>query len=985
MAQASFYLLGSPRIELDGTRIDVDTRKAVALLAYLAVTGDSHRRDALAALLWPEHDQSHALGALRRTLSALKKSLSAKCLVITREALGTQEDCLWFDVAEFQNLLEETNAHNHPPEEICDACIPLLEKAVALYRGDFMAGFSLRDSSRFDDWQFFQTDTLRSQYGGATQKLALAYRTRGEYERAITCARRWLMLDQLREEAHQELMKLYTLSDQRSAALRQYRECVRILDEELSVAPLEQTTDLYQAILENRFPTPQLESEQPKASQAIVISPSIQEDTGESPELPLVGRTWELDILIKTYFDNQNRGQFFVLEGEAGIGKTRMAGEFLQIVQRNGARAVITQCYKGESHLAYGPFIDGMRSCLNPQDSPAFTGTHPEHWMSEAARLIPELRDSYPNLPLVHAPEGPGAQSLFFEGLRQVIQEVCLGGNAGVLLVDDIHWADEATIDLITYLVRRLRGSNIMILVTWRSEEVPPDHRLRVLLSEAERAGDGTVLKLERLKPADLAALVEELSLTVGNLPPGLADRLYEESEGSPFFAVEYLTSQIIDQSERSLEAWFIPHRVRDLLNFRLAAIDETSRQILSTAAAIGRSFDLQILRSASGRSELETISGLETLIEGGIIQERDPGEGVSTITYDFTHDKLREVAYDNVSLARRRLLHKRAADALVRQAGSQPRPRSEAGQIAQHYQIAGQEDEAAFYYKLAGEHDQSLYANAEALVHFQNALALNHPEKSSLHEAIGDLHTLRAEYSVAITSYETAASLSETAQLYRLEYKLGNVYHRMGQWELAVCHFQCAADDLEDVGDPVELARLYADWSRTIQAMQDTKQAAALAQQALRYAQEAGKPRALAQVHNILGIIARSQNDLAVAQSHLEMSLSESQNAADPEAEIAALNNLALVMIDAGERAQAIERIEAALEICRRLGDRHHEAALLNNLADIMYAQGETEEAMKYLKQAVAIFSEVGSKLGSQIGAQSGEQQPEIWKLSTW
>ena len=985
MNKAALFLLGSPGIELDGSPIDVDTRKAVALLAYLAVTGHPQRRDFLAALLWPEHDQSHALGALRRTLSALKKAMRSECLVITREAIGTQADCLWFDVAEFQKLLEEANSHDHPPEESCSACIPLLEAAMALYRGDFMDGFSLRDSSRFDDWQFFQTDTLRGKYGGATQKLAMIYRAQREYEHAITYARQWMMLDQLREEAHQELMRLYALSDQRSAALRQYRECVRILDKELSVAPLEQTTDLYQAILENRYPPSQPESEYQTTSKTIDFPPMIQEVNADSSELPLVGRTWELDILIKAYFDNNDGGQFLVLEGEAGIGKTRMADEFLQIVQHNGARAVFTQCYKGESHLAYGPLIDGLRSCLLQKDLTRYTGAQPEQWVSEAARLLPELKALHPNLPHAPALEGHGAQSRFFEGLRQVIQEVCLEETAGVLFLDDIHWADEATLDLITYLVRRLRGSKIMILVTWRSEEVPLDHRLRVLLSEAIRADNGALLKLERLKPADMAALVDVVSTTVGNLPPGLADRLFEESEGSPFFAVEYLTSQIIDQSERSLEEWTIPRRVRDLLYSRLASVDETGQQILSTAATIGRSFDLQILRSASGRSELETISGLESLIQRSIIQERDPGEGAPTITYDFTHDKLRVVAYDNISLARRRLLHKRVANALIRQTGRQPKPGTGAGKIAQHLQKAGQEEDAAIYYKLAGEHDQSLYANVEALIHFQNALAMNHSEKSSLHESIGDLHTLRGEYSAAISSYETAASLSELDEIHRLEHKLGRVYHHMGQWELAVCHFQCAEEDINEEGNPGNLARLYADWSRTIHAMGDEFQAASLAEQALTYAEATEDQHALAQVHNILGIIARSQKDLHAAQSHLEKSLSESQNASDPEAEIASLNNLALVLIDEGDLTQAIEMIEQALEICRRLGDRHHEAALLNTLADIMYAEGQTEKAMAYLKQAVTIFSEIGDNLESTIGEESREQLPEIWKLSTW
>ena len=977
MPGVSLYLLGSPRIELDGSPVAIDTRKAVALLAYLAATGETHRRDFLAALLWPEHDQSHALGALRRTLSALKKAVGPECLIITRDEIGTHDGCMRFDVGEYQQLLAASQTHNHTTIETCPGCVPLLEKAIAHYRGDFMDGFTLRDSSRFDDWQFFQADALRSQHAGALQKLSSAFSSQGKYDRAITYARRWLALDQLREEAHQELMKIYAMAGQRNAALRQYRECVRILDEELSVAPLEETTELYQTILENRFPIPDAKLELQPLSPTIPSLSITRDDTSTASELPLVGRTWELDTLLKAYFESPNRGHFFVLEGEAGIGKTRLAGEFLELVRRNNAQVIAAQCYKGESQLAYGPIIDGLRSCLNRKDPSSGAPALPGHWAREAARLVPEMDNTFPNLPAAPSLEGPGAQSHFFEGLRQMVLEVCLEGMSGVLFLDDLHWADEATLDFLTYVVRRLAGSPVFILVTWHTADVPPGHRLRDLLSDSQRSGYATSLNLERLKASDLAVMVEEASKNGLNNPPGLAERLYVETEGLPFFAVEYLASAKIDPPEISMDAWPTPHRIRDLLHSRLATVGETEWQILTTAATIGRSFGLQILRHASGRSELETISGLEALIEQGFIQERKSDDSSSLIVYDFTHDKLREAVFDGVSLARRRLLHKRVADALRQHARRQNKEGVVAGQIAQHYQHAGQDDLSALYYKDAGEYSQAVYANTEALAHFKKALALNHPEKSKLHESIADLHTLHGEYSAALTRYETAAALSDAPEVPRLEHKLGNVYHRLGEWDLAVCHFQVALVDMEVDNKPADLARLYADWSRTLHTMGDTPQAALMANQALSSAEESGNPRPLAQAHNILGIISRSQDDMENAQNHLNQSLAAAKKAQDPEAEIAALNNLALVLIECGDRERAKELVETALKICNRLGDRHHEAALLNNLADLLYADGQSDKAMQYLKKAVRIFSE--------IGMDGEDQQPEIWKLSTW
>src|SRR6266853_4538602 len=252
MSRLALSLLGPPRIERDGILIDVDTRKAIALIAYLAVTRQRHSRDALAALLWPEYDQSHARATLRRTLSTLNKALEGPWLEISREHLSLNFNAgIWVDVHEFRSLLSECRSHDHLPTEICSDCLQPLSEAVELYSEDFLTGFSLRDSSNFDDWQFYQADALRRDLANALERLVQCYSASGDFEPAIAYAQRWLALDRLNESAHRLLMQLYAWNDQQSAALHQYRECVQILDRELGVGPLESTTRLYQAIKEH--------------------------------------------------------------------------------------------------------------------------------------------------------------------------------------------------------------------------------------------------------------------------------------------------------------------------------------------------------------------------------------------------------------------------------------------------------------------------------------------------------------------------------------------------------------------------------------------------------------------------------------------------------------------------------------------------------------------------------------------------------------
>jgi len=249
MAKLALHFLGPPLIELDGRPVQLGRHKAVALLAYLALTRQPHARDALATLLWPELDQSHARGQLRRTLSLLNRMLGEEWLAVDRDAVEWAGDAeAWIDVEALRERLAACAAHGHAPDQTCAECIPLLEEAVDLYRDGFLSGFTLPDAPLFDEWQFFEGEGLREQVSDALQRLAKWYGDRGEYESAIPYARRWLALDPLHEPAHRELMALYTRSGQRAAALRQYDECERVLHEELGVPPLPETTGLYEQI-----------------------------------------------------------------------------------------------------------------------------------------------------------------------------------------------------------------------------------------------------------------------------------------------------------------------------------------------------------------------------------------------------------------------------------------------------------------------------------------------------------------------------------------------------------------------------------------------------------------------------------------------------------------------------------------------------------------------------------------------------------------
>jgi DNA-binding SARP family transcriptional activator len=934
-------LIGPPRVTRDGRPVTFDTRKAMALLAHLALAERPRSREALCELLWPGHDAEHARGALRRTLSALRKSIGEEWIETRGDSIALRRGAdLELDVERFREL-----AAGDPSTE-------RLNEAVTLLSGGFLEGFALRDSPDFDDWQIAEAGALERELTAALQRLVDRLVARGEYARAVPHARRWLQLDPLNESAHRQLIRMYAWSGDRAAALEQYRHCVRALSQELGVGPLEETMTLYEQVNDGTLPAP------PEAEAE--VRPPAARAAGVPPELPLVGRAEELAVLVDAHARAQPDGGLAVIEGEAGIGKTRLANELIASARSRGAVVLAARCHDDEAGLPYGPIVELLREAVRRADAGGWPGAVPPQRLADASLLLPELSGLTDEVPDPLPLDGPGAQVRLLEGLAAVIGAACDGPQPGVVVLDDVHAADEATLDSISYLGHRLRGRPLLLVVAWRSEAVPPGHRLRRLAADLGRDGRTAIVSPVRLDEAAVGALVEAVRPDAA--APGLARRVYLESEGLPLFVAEYLAALHAggDAGEDAVlpEMW-------GLLESRLGGVSDVARQVLGAAAAIGRSFELDVVRHASGRTDEETVTALEELVSRGVVREvtgHEPG-------YDFSHEKLRALVYEQTGLARRRLLHGRVAAALSGRPG-----RESAALVAQHLSLAGQQAKAAEQHRLAAEHAASLHAHADALDHFEAALALGSPDTAGLHERIGDLRTLVGDYAGALASYESAAAAAEEGELAAIEHKLGGVYGRRGEWGRSEARLALALDAAPP-GAQALRARIVADLALTLHQAGRSGDAAARASEALELADAAADRQAQAQAHNMLGMLARSRGDLAAARQELERSLALADER--DAAQAAALNNLALVERDAGELERARELTESALELSVALGDRHREAALENNLADLHHTAGRADDAMDHLKRAVAIFTEVGADEATRL--------PEIWKLVSW
>ena len=311
MSQLALFLFGTPTIELDGVPVQFATRKTQAILFYLVVTGRPQSRDSLTLLLWPEADATRGRASLRRALADIRKVIGDDWITTEGDVVGLNEEVdIQVDVWEFRHLLTADNTDQKTA----------YTQAISLYRADFLAGFGLRDSPAFDEWQFFEQENLRQSLLQVLETLITWHREAEEWEAAIICGRRYIALDPLHEPAHVKLMQLYAESGQQAAALHQYETCQRILEEELGIEPDVTTTTLYHQIKSHRFHLPAL----PRLH---LPEPT---ETENEHNLPLaanvfVGREEEL-LHISALLDNPKL-RLLTLVGLGGIGKTRLALE----------------------------------------------------------------------------------------------------------------------------------------------------------------------------------------------------------------------------------------------------------------------------------------------------------------------------------------------------------------------------------------------------------------------------------------------------------------------------------------------------------------------------------------------------------------------------------------------------------------------------------------------------------------------------------
>lgn len=986
MAEVRLALLGPPIVESDGCPVGFDTRKAIALLALLALDGKGRARADLAAMLWPDSEERRARAALRRTLSTTTAGVG-DVLDAGRDVVALVPARTRVDATDFRTLVAQDDADS-------------LARAVRLYRGDFLSGFSLRGCPEFEEWQLFTGESLRLQMESALSRLVEMRVGLGQLEAAVQDARRWLAMDPLSEPAHQALIRLYAWTGRRSLALRQYRTCVRTLSRELKVAPLRETTVLYRDVLAERLaPPPRPKGRRqgrdgPARAESQVAAPvgpvapvgpaapvrpvapvgpvgpaapvrPAACDRGLSAPALLVGRAGELASLQAAWSSSAAGGALAGIAGEAGSGKTRLVEALSVLCQDAGASRVLVRCHESERPMAYAVAGEILRMAYASRPE-AFRGLNVAEKV-ELSRLLPFLAPAAVPAPIA---EGSAARARFFAAVADVVAaalEPVRGdageGPPGLLVVDDAQWADGASLELLAYLGRRAESLHGLLLVTWAPEAAtgPGINDL----TDVVRQSGGPVIALEPFGRAEVADVLADAGAR------GDPDWLLAETHGVPLLVVEY--ARALARGDLDPESSVgPPASVRRLLEAKVAAAGEVTVQTLSAMAILGRSSSLELLRAVSGRDESETVVAVEDALRRRLLVER-PGRLGAVAEYDFPYSGLARTCYQRTTLARRRLLHSRAADALAHQADL--RGTGTPGAIAWHLQEAGRDVEAAGWWWWAAQRSRSLSAHEEALAQLQSAQALGHPDHLVC-EALGDVLTKLGRYPEALTAYERAAAGHEpgSPELAGIEHSLADVHHRLGDHASAEAHLAIALE-LVPAEDSRRRAALEADRSLVAYHGGDLVRSREHAERALSQALAGGDAATLAQALNVSGMLAADQGDLVAAEDDLTRAVERGRGLEDRGPLGAALNNLARVLEKAGRRGEALAVQREALAVGERHGDRHRIAALHTNLADLLHAEGDEEGAMEHLKVAARLFATVDA----------GARRPGIWTLVAW
>ena len=953
MGRLILRLLGTAEVSHAEQSLTFQTRKVLALLAYLAVEQGIHSRDKITALLWPESDEERGKASLRRALSYLRERLdetsherSGSVLLQPLHVL-IEHQTLSFNVAsdfelDTQTLEKAFTLVRHRSSGDLGTHLAHLHKAASCYRGNFLDGLSLPGTSDYEDWLLLQRESWRHQANTIFDHLSEWQTEAGELENALDTTTRWVEHDLLNETAHTRLMQLHTGLGNRSAALLAFERYQSILERELSAEPSSEIMVL---------------AERVRSQTAHVRKSKLHEvpSPHDAWEFPLTGRTAEHQELAAAFHTMlAGRTQMATIEGEPGIGKTRLAKEFLKWARAQGADVLEARAFETGNRLPYQPLVEALRSRLEgEQDIQKLLS---DVWLAELARLLPEFREQIPDLPSPLPLSEAEARTRLFEALARLGHALARRAPL-VLFIDDAQWADAASLDALQYASRRWETAHlpVFVLCTFRSDDLASNVALAEWLTNLERTLRVRRQTLISLTFEETLRLVESLfgaeKGTSEHGDKGQAQKvgsieawgrwLFAETRGYPFFLIEYLKI-LAEQREllrdeartvlipsdgfmlREAAPFRLPASIRDFVHARLTRLSHTALTLCMAAAVLGDGCTFDQLRRVSDIDENQALSALDEAVTRGLLQET--GDKCS-----FTHDSIREGAYAEAGESRRRVLHRRSLETL-QVASVSP------SELARHALAAGLPDAAARLSIAAGDAAMRVFAARDAIAQYEQAWQLVRRSNES---------PLSGEENVVI-------SLAELSRLYL---QLGWACELSSQFARAESLYEELLTLARALHEPVmECAALNRLATQAAQNSQDLARAEELLQQALAIAESSQNKAGVAETAWNLAQTGFYAAKMAASLPHAERALALARELKEQELIGRSLHALATLETALGRQEESLSHAEEARILYATLGNQVREVGCLCVIARASIDGGHLDEGIDAARKALAM-----------------------------
>ncbi len=942
----SVHLFGPFALEYDGQPVLIPSQAGRSLLAYLLFHAHmEHSRTRLCDLFWPDLDESTARRRLSYALWEIGRSPGTESLILRKA------DTLGVDRAQVQatDVYAFEEALDHAAQQTSDQdALPFLRQAAALYTAPLL-------TDDYSDWVIAEQERLRERYIQASQRLIAGHKSNQDYEQALLAALALIQVDPLHEGAYQEAIWLYHRLGRPHDAQQRYDELCTMLHEEFGAEPAPETTAL-------------METGPPSIDERAPNTPPFAQD------IPLIGRKMERRVLIE-HLERAMHGQGGVLfvVGEPGVGKSRLLDALAEDAVWRSALVMHGRAQYLAAQEAYGPLLSALGTGMSPLRAQQVATVLDRLWLSVMATLLPDLAEWVPGVsPL---PDIPAEQAhiRLMEGLVRVI--LALGKISPTLLIlEDLHWADAATLDILAYLSQRLAASRVLVVVSFRPTDARENPAVWAGLNAVDRAGLLARIALSPLSLEETGELMQR-ALHLAQPATRFAARIHHETGGNPLFVLESLRTLYAEGllTQEGAGVWSTPYdadttdyaelpllpAVEETISHRLTRLDAHTRYLLNAMSVAGSQVSLLVLADMAGMTGPALLVSVGSLVQQGLLEE-------TATAYRFSHDVVRQTIYAALPKDERQTLHSRMAGLL------DPTNPAQAAMLAYHHEHAAAATEAAHFYVLAGEQAVERHAYRQALAYFDRAEALAGESSEATSPFLVRLLLAREAVLAVLGERErqqedlealTPQLLTDPQQQIERERRYGQMLAALGDYSGALERFDLALTLARGRKDRRAEAAILCATGESIYWNGDSLASVPILEQAIELSHQtqdlATQAQAEATLSAALSDLSRHQEALLAADRALVCyrSLGDRVGEADVLAAIGA------VLCEQGELSKAEAGYAQALSIQREVGYRYAEARTLINWGAVAYMQGKVGDALEHFEAASQIGREIGSE----------------------